>query len=141
MLTDTGKRFFYNKGVRMRYVENFDEVVSDLKARNLLDLKGLFPELARATRHGSRSFAVLCPFHSERHASLLWYPASESWSCMGCGASGSVIDYYVRRRGVGWLTAVKDLSKIFGISLKWGKVAEGSYPPFRYDTCPDSFLP
>ena len=40
-----------------------------------------------------------CPFH-EDEATLLVITPENRWRCSGCGASGDVIDWVVKRNGV-----------------------------------------
>lgn len=37
-----------------------------------------------------------CPFHEDRHPSLVVYPATDSFYCFGCRAGGDVITFLRR---------------------------------------------
>jgi len=54
---------------------------------------------------GGRLTAV-CPFHGDSRPSLVFYPASQSYYCFGCGAGGDVIDFVSRLHRVDFKEAV-----------------------------------
>ncbi len=75
---------------------------------------------AEAARHygyePSRSGFVSCPFHSgDRTPSLKLY--SDGWTCFGCGAGGSVIDFVGKLFDLAPLDAVRKLNADFSLGL------------------------
>jgi len=51
-------------------------------------------------KHG-KDYALNCPFHEDKTASLIITPKSNLWHCMGaCNAGGSVIDWVMKSQGV-----------------------------------------
>ncbi|MCF6150413.1 MAG: hypothetical protein E3K37_17395 [Candidatus Kuenenia sp.] len=60
-------------------------------------------------QRGNR-FWGLCPFHSERTASFCVDPEKQRFRCFGCHASGDVIDFIQRLKGVSFKAAVKALN-------------------------------
>lgn len=41
----------------------------------------------------NRAGFIVCPFHSEKTASLGTYANDKRWKCFGCGAGGDVISF------------------------------------------------
>ena len=66
----------------------------------------------------------LCPFHSEKSPSFTVYPATNSFYCFGCGATGDVITFTSRLFGITPASAARKLAMDFGISLD----EESEYP-------------
>ena len=64
-------------------------------------------------RHGN----MVCPFHSEKTASLKVYPGNRGWHCFGCGRGGSVIDFVMEHDGCDFRTAVKAIDEALGLHL------------------------
>lgn len=109
---------------KRRTISNFEEVVCEIKGHGILELKFMFPELTRGKFRGDLYF-IKCPFHDERKASLCIYDkraSGEGFRCFGCGAGDSIIDYYMKRKGVAFIDAVIDLCKIFKIKMKWKNI-------------------
>ena len=81
-------------------------------------------------RCGQR-FKCLCPFHRERTPSCFITPDRGTFYCFGCGAKGSVIDYYSFKRGVQTSDAIRELGRRV--------VATGSRSPqLRQPSCRDT---
>ncbi len=74
-----------------------------------------------AQRYGLevRRDKALCPFHSERSASLHFFDGR--FYCFGCHASGSSIDFVARLQGVEPLEACKILNRDFGLGLQFDR--------------------
>jgi len=54
----------------------------------------------------------LCPFHDDLHSSFSVNADRNYWHCFaGCGG-GSIIDFWMKRQGIDFTTAVRELSKI-----------------------------
>jgi len=54
-------------------------------------------------------FVGYCPFHQERHPSLVVYPDTKSFFCFGCRASGDAIDFVRRKEGLDFKEALRRL--------------------------------
>jgi len=52
----------------------------------------------------------LCPFHNEKTPSFTIYEKTNSYHCFGCGASGTVIDYYMHLKSIDTKTAIRELN-------------------------------
>ena len=63
---------------------------------------------------------VKCPLHDDKTASFKHYPATNSFSCFGCGAGGTVIDFVAALHKETPLDAAKRLDVDFGLGLFGG---------------------
>ena len=61
-------------------------------------------------RHG-KDYALACPFHNDKTASLVITPGKNLFHCFGCGAAGSVIDWVMKTEGVSFRHAVELLKQ------------------------------
>ncbi|EWT06833.1 hypothetical protein N864_16410 [Intrasporangium chromatireducens Q5-1] len=73
-------------------------------------------------RQRSRGWMGCCPFHPDSTASLSVDGVPDRYHCFGCGASGDVIDFVARLRGISFLDAVAELEH---------GIIQGSPPPRR----------
>ena len=60
---------------------------------------------------------VKCPLHDDKTASFKHYPATNSFSCFGCGAGGTVIDFVAALHKEAPLEAAKKLDSDFGLGF------------------------
>ncbi len=86
------------------------EIVRLVSPREALELYGI--------EVSSKGFA-LCPFHSEKTASLKVY--QDSFYCFGCGASGDVINLVQKLFGLKFGEAIKKLNTDFSLNLPIGE--------------------
>lgn len=71
-------------------------------------------------KHG-KDYALNCPFHEDKTASLIITPTSNLWHCMGaCNAGGSVIDWVMKTQGLSFRFACELLQKDLGLVLDAG---------------------
>ena len=56
------------------------------------DIVQVISRYTKLRKSGSR-FVGLCPFHNERHGSLVIYPNQESFHCFSCSRGGDVINF------------------------------------------------
>jgi len=77
----------------------------------------------RLKKHG-KDYALNCPFHEDRTASLIITPKTNLWYCLGaCGVGGSVIDWVMKSQGVNCRFACELLQKDLGLVLEAGTKA------------------
>lgn len=84
-----------------------------LQATDLVDLVG---RSVRLIRRG-RDFFGLCPFHQEKSPSFKVSPANQYFYCFGCKASGTALDFVMRRDRVEYRDALRLLADQGGIPL------------------------
>ena len=66
------------------------------EAKQDIDIVEIIGQTVKLRRSGSE-FSGLCPFHDETSPSFTVNPARQFFHCFGCGASGDVIDFVMRR--------------------------------------------
>jgi len=72
-------------------------------------------ELHRA----GRDFVACCPFHEEKTPSFHVNPARQTWHCFGaCQTGGNAIGYVMRREGLSFPEAVRELGQRYGIEVE-----------------------
>lgn len=67
----------------------------------------------------NRAGFAVCPFHTEKTASLKVYP--NRFYCFGCGAHGSVIDFVMQLFNLDFGAAISRLNYDFGLFLPIGE--------------------
>ena len=84
-------------------VEQIEKLKTDISLLRLVESQGY-----QSVKQG-KDYAICCPFHEERTASLIISPQSNLFNCFGCGAAGSVIDWVIKTQGVSFRHAVEIL--------------------------------
>lgn len=69
-------------------------------------------------RRAGRNFVASCPFHKERTPSFHVSPERGSYMCFGCGEKGDIFSFVQKMEGVDFPTALKQLAKQAGVTLK-----------------------
>lgn len=64
-----------------------------------------------------REYVGNCPFHNEKTGSFFVNDDKGTFHCFGCGASGDVFEYVMKKRGVQFIQAVESIAEIAGIKL------------------------
>lgn len=82
------------------------EITGQLRLRDVMEFYGI--------KFNSRGFA-LCPFHSEKTASLSI--KNEHYKCFGCGAYGGMIDFVMESYGLTFPQAMVRLDSDFHLGL------------------------
>jgi DNA primase len=67
-------------------------------------------------KHG-REFVGQCPFHLEKTASFFVNDDKGTFYCFGCGASGDLIEYIVKKDKITFIQAIEKLAAIAGVKL------------------------
>lgn len=88
--------------------------LDELKQR--CDIESVVSGYLPLKRQG-RTCKGLCPFHSEKTASMVVYPESQSFYCFGCGAGGDVISFVMRIENLGYIEALKLLAGRAGMDF------------------------
>lgn len=68
-----------------------------------------------------RSGFCKCPLHSEKSGSFKAYPGNRGFSCFGCGAHGSVIDFVMLYFGLSFKDALAKINEDFSLGLPIGE--------------------
>jgi DNA primase len=91
-----------------------DEVIRAIQESvDIVDVVSRYVTLKRS----GRNFQGLCPFHEERTPSFTVFPESRRFKCFGCGESGDVYGFLMKRGGLRFIEAVEDLAREANIPL------------------------
>ena len=81
-----------------------DAQVEEVRAR--ADLVDVIGEMVPLKKSG-KEFKANCPFHDERTPSFYVVPAKGFYKCFGCGESGDVFSFVMKKLGMDFVDAVK----------------------------------
>lgn len=91
-----------------------DSVVDEVRARaDIVEVVGEQVPLKRA----GKEFRALCPFHTEKTPSFYVVPAKGFYKCFGCGESGDVFTFLMKRQGLEFQDAVRALAARVGVEI------------------------
>jgi DNA primase len=91
-----------------------EHLIDEVRAR--ADIVEVIGELLPLKRAG-KDFRALCPFHHEKTPSFFVVPAKSFYKCFGCGESGDVFTFLMKRTGIGFLDAVRQVAARVGVEL------------------------
>jgi DNA primase len=91
-----------------------DGVATQVKERT--DIVALISEHMRLKRTGA-NFKGLCPFHHEDTPSFVVSPSRQMFHCFGCGESGDVFSWLMKRESMTFPEALRVLAQRAGITL------------------------
>lgn len=91
--------------------ENF---IYELK--NLCDIVSIVASYVELRSVG-KNRKCLCPFHSEKTASMVVYEDTQSFYCFGCGVGGDVITFIEKIENLNYVDSVKFLAHRVGLSI------------------------
>lgn len=91
-----------------------DYVLREVAEKNdIIEVVSQSVELKKA---GS-SYIGLCPFHNEKTPSFSVSPRRAIFKCFGCGEGGDVINFVMKKEGISFYEAVKNLAQRANIML------------------------
>ena len=85
-----------------------DEILDRVELSRVIEASGV--ELKRKGTN-RRDFMAVCPFHGDKGPSLHVNDENGLWYCFGCGEGGNAIDYVMKKEGMTFPEAVKQLAK------------------------------
>ena len=68
---------------------------------------------------GRDSLVGLCPFHTEKTASLSVSPSKQVYYCFGCGEGGNVFNFLRKIESLSFAEAVERLADQAGVTLRY----------------------
>ena len=92
-----------------RIVTTPDEEVERLKS--LVNIEGIVGRYV-SLRPSGKNFVARCPFHDDRKPSFVVYPATKSFYCFGCRASGDVFSFLMKAERLNFPEALRVLRKL-----------------------------
>lgn len=84
-----------------------------LAATDIVQLIGQTVGLKRA----GKDYKGLCPFHNEKTPSFKVDPGKQYFYCFGCKASGTAIDFVMKRDRVEFVDALRTLGQMAGLEM------------------------
>ncbi len=104
-----------------------DAVVEEVRARaDIVDIVGEHVSLKRS----GKDYKASCPFHDERTPSFYVVPSKGFYNCFGCGESGDVFSFVMKRLGLDFVEAVKHVGQRSGVEVR--EVKRGSDDEDRF---------
>ncbi len=105
-----------------------DDVVDEVRLR--ADLVAVVGEVVSLKKSG-REWKGKCPFHDDRTPSFYVVPDKGFFKCFGCGESGDVFTFVMKRSGMPFLDTVKQLGERFGVDVRETDGGRGEEDPLR----------
>ena len=62
-------------------------------------------------KKAGKDYQALCPFHDDHNPSFSVNEEENYWYCFACDKGGSVIDFWMMKRGCDFTKAVQDLAE------------------------------
>ena len=91
-----------------------DDLIEQI--RDAADLVGIIGESVELKRSGS-DFRGPCPFHGGTHRNFAVIPKKGMFHCFVCHASGDVFTFFMKRLGMDYPTAVREVARRTGIAI------------------------
>ena len=91
-----------------------DEVIEQV--RDAADLVGLIGAHVDLKRTGT-DYRGPCPFHGGTHRNLAVIPKKQMFYCFVCHAAGDVFTFYMKKLGMDYPTAVREVARQSGITI------------------------
>ncbi len=105
-----------------------DDQVEEVRARS--DIVAVIGEHIPLRRAG-KDYRALCPFHEEKTPSFYVVPAKGFYKCFGCGESGDVFSFVMKRMGLDFTEAVKYAGRKAGVAVREVKARPEYQDPNR----------
>ena len=90
-----------------------DDVIEQV--REAADIVGIIGEHVELKRTGS-DFRAPCPFHGGTHRNFAVIPRKGMFYCFVCHAGGDVFTFFMKKLGMDYPTAVREVARRVGIT-------------------------
>ncbi len=91
-----------------------DDVIEQV--REAADIVGIIGEHVELKRTGS-DFRAPCPFHGGTHRNFAVIPRKGMYYCFVCHAGGDVFTFFMKKLGMDYPTAVREVARRVGITI------------------------
>lgn len=105
-----------------------DDQVEEVRARS--DIVAVIGEHIPLKRAG-KDYRALCPFHEEKTPSFYVVPSKGFYKCFGCGESGDLFSFVMKRMGLDFTEAVKYAGRKAGVTVREVKARPEYQDPNR----------
>lgn len=92
-----------------------DDQVEEVRLR--ADIVDVISEYVPLKKSG-KDYKARCPFHEERTPSFYVVPSKGFYNCFGCGESGDVFSFLMKKGGLDFVEAVRHVAGKVGIELR-----------------------
>lgn len=75
----------------------------------LPDADDYYEDKIERLKVGPKRGVGLCPFHGDRTPSWTYNRETGYFKCFACGEAGSIVDFHMKRNGLGFVDACKEL--------------------------------
>jgi DNA primase len=105
-----------------------EPIIDEVRARaDIVEVIGEQVPLKRA----GKDFSALCPFHHEKTPSFYVVPAKGFYKCFGCGESGDVFTFLMKRGGLSFQDSVRELAARVGVDVPDPRLGREAEEPHR----------
>jgi DNA primase len=105
-----------------------ESVIDEIRARaDIVEVVGEQVSLKRA----GKDFSALCPFHHEKTPSFYVVPSKGFYKCFGCGEAGDVFTFLMKRGGLSFQDAARELGGRFGVEVPDPRLGREVEEPHR----------
>ncbi|HSJ10327.1 MAG TPA: DNA primase [Longimicrobiales bacterium] len=105
-----------------------ETIIDEIRIR--ADIVDVVSEQLPLKRAG-REFKALCPFHHEKTPSFYVVPQKGFYKCFGCGESGDVFSFLMKRGGLSFQDAARELANKVGIEIPDPRLGQEQEEPHR----------
>ena len=102
-----------------------DDVIEQV--RDAADLVGIIGEHVELKRSGA-DFRGPCPFHGGTHRNFAVIPKKGMFYCFVCHEAGDVFTFFMKKLGMDYPTAVREVARRVGITIPERPASAGPDP-------------
>ena len=106
-----------------------DDQVEEVRAR--ADIVEIIGDIIPLKKSG-KDYKACCPFHDEKTPSFYVVPAKGFYKCFGCGESGDVFSFLIKRLGLDFVDAVKHAAQRAGVEIREVTKGNQEEDPLRH---------
>lgn len=106
-----------------------DDQVDEVRTR--ADIVQVIGDILPLKKSG-KDYKACCPFHDEKTPSFYVVPAKGFYNCFGCGESGDVFAFLMKRHGLSFVDAVKHVAAASGVEIREVSRGQSGEDPFRH---------
>lgn len=106
-----------------------DDVVEEVRAR--ADIVDVLSDFVPDLKKSGKDYKAKCPFHEDRTPSFYVVPAKGFYKCFGCGESGDVFTFVMKKAGLDFVEAVKYVGGRCGVEVREVRKSQVEEDPLR----------
>ena len=106
-----------------------DDQVEEVRSR--ADIVQVIGDIVPLKKSG-KDYKACCPFHDEKTPSFYVVPEKGFYNCFGCGESGDVFAFLMKRLGLSFVDAVKHVAGSSGVEIREVNRGQTGEDPYRH---------